>query len=540
MSLKLNGTTGVEGLVNLGEVTSTGSTTARTLANRFADLINVLDFGAVGNGIVDDTAAIQAAINYAQTTKGSVFIPSGYTFATKELYLDSVSGCSIIGQRTGHSVSGTAGSNLLYTGTATCINIGDRSGAGAYIYRYFLSNFSIFFSQNAVSGISAKNISECSFDGVSVWADTKVIQNGIKIDGGIIIFINQCTTSNTVRGINLISGSTPNTQQNFGIYITQCNLWNHSYSIILGGSHGVNIYGNWIEGFQDAILIGNLLDTVNGLEVLALSINDNVIVQSTQGLTETRALRIINNVPQEQFYVYGMVNNNYIRMDANLATKPTYAISIDMAGYSSFHDLTFTIRDNIIFGVTGAAIFADSYQSILLNENNKCVASYGSSVQAPITSGPFTDLSSVYTLIQNAVSLSSPNNTTRNVLFSATAPGQFIQPTGSIRIKSTWEAASGVTNDYVRIRLGSPTGPVVMEKNLANETKLNCETSFLNANSKTSGRANSLMITGASQEIYTINTTIDVSTNYPIYFEVEKANAARAISLTTFTIEVMP
>jgi hypothetical protein len=50
MSLTLNGTTGVDGLTNLGVVTSTGSDTARTLANRFADVVNVLDFGAYNNG----------------------------------------------------------------------------------------------------------------------------------------------------------------------------------------------------------------------------------------------------------------------------------------------------------------------------------------------------------------------------------------------------------------------------------------------------------------------------------------------------------
>lgn len=78
MSLQLNGTTGVEGLVNLGEVTATGSTTARTLANRFADVVNVRDFGAVGDGGADDTAAIQAAINFAASRNGGyVNIPSG-------------------------------------------------------------------------------------------------------------------------------------------------------------------------------------------------------------------------------------------------------------------------------------------------------------------------------------------------------------------------------------------------------------------------------------------------------------------------------
>lgn len=54
-------------------VTSTGSTTARTLESRFADVVNVKDFGAVGNGVKDDTEAIQTAINNG----GEIFFPKG-------------------------------------------------------------------------------------------------------------------------------------------------------------------------------------------------------------------------------------------------------------------------------------------------------------------------------------------------------------------------------------------------------------------------------------------------------------------------------
>lgn len=67
-------------------VKSTGSTTARSLANRFADVVNVKDFGAVGDGVTDDTAAIQAAINFVLNNgKGKVFIPDGVYKISQEL-----------------------------------------------------------------------------------------------------------------------------------------------------------------------------------------------------------------------------------------------------------------------------------------------------------------------------------------------------------------------------------------------------------------------------------------------------------------------
>jgi hypothetical protein len=53
---------------------------ARTLANRFSDVVNVLDFGAVGDGVADDTAAFQAAINATTSTGadvGNIYIPDG-------------------------------------------------------------------------------------------------------------------------------------------------------------------------------------------------------------------------------------------------------------------------------------------------------------------------------------------------------------------------------------------------------------------------------------------------------------------------------
>lgn len=64
-------------LGNYLPVRALGTTTSRTLSERFGDTVNVKDFGAAGDGIQDDTAAIQAAINYGSANKKRVLIQSG-------------------------------------------------------------------------------------------------------------------------------------------------------------------------------------------------------------------------------------------------------------------------------------------------------------------------------------------------------------------------------------------------------------------------------------------------------------------------------
>jgi hypothetical protein len=61
---------------------ATGTTTPRNLVTRTADVVNVKDFGAVGDGVADDTAAIQAALNFVGIDGGTLMLNNGTYLVT--------------------------------------------------------------------------------------------------------------------------------------------------------------------------------------------------------------------------------------------------------------------------------------------------------------------------------------------------------------------------------------------------------------------------------------------------------------------------
>ena len=139
------------------QVLADGTTALRSLGSRFADVINVKDFGAKGDWVTDDTAAIQAAINRANTDGrqgDAVYIPEGHYKISSPLVIPSW--CNI----TGEGIDATflcAAENLhtaLITTTDTDTLMGTASVNGAKFWS--LSNctlLGLLDSANIVDGI---------------------------------------------------------------------------------------------------------------------------------------------------------------------------------------------------------------------------------------------------------------------------------------------------------------------------------------------------------------------------------------------------
>jgi hypothetical protein len=159
-----------------GLVKATGSsTTARSLANRFADVVNVKDFGAVGDGVTDDTVAIQAAINSINLLNGGcVYFPNGNYKITSTI---TILGANI--QLHGASPSTEYGSivnnyastrivwgNTVNDSSIYMFSIGDITQGSAVTRRVSFKDIAID-GQDYVSGIMSTWSPEMIIEGVS-------------------------------------------------------------------------------------------------------------------------------------------------------------------------------------------------------------------------------------------------------------------------------------------------------------------------------------------------------------------------------------
>jgi hypothetical protein len=138
---------------------NTGAVT-RSVQSRLRDTISVKDYGAVGDGVVDDTAAIQAAID-AAGARGMVYIPDG-TY--------KISGNPAITVPSSYvGIHIYCDGRMLYTGTGVAWKFGSDSSRlwegkfyGLYVYRSYSAPFETGLIGTAFQFV---NNGDCEFNG---------------------------------------------------------------------------------------------------------------------------------------------------------------------------------------------------------------------------------------------------------------------------------------------------------------------------------------------------------------------------------------
>ena len=230
-------------------VVSSGGITSRTLAARANDIFNVKDFGAVGDGVANDTTAIQAAIAAActhtvngSTVGGTIYFPAGNYKFTSTLTI-TANNVYLKGDGPGASflfpaISATADAIYFASG---CQRVGmldiavynaiSDPTAGAMVHLY--KNNLVFLSNVDVSA---------GFYGI--WIDGTVHSYGVNVNitgdanmtsaksGSALMYVT--SASGTIPSELHFSncdwrGQTGNNYLNYAIYIQCCDgLWLNS------------------------------------------------------------------------------------------------------------------------------------------------------------------------------------------------------------------------------------------------------------------------------------------------------------------------
>jgi LysM repeat protein len=130
------------------------------LEEKANERISIINFGAVGDGVTDNTTAINNALAYAKTVKGVVEVPLGTFAVTGRLIVDS-------GVRGLVGLGGT----LKYTSSSAMILLrGKQSGAVANVFDFTMQDLYIdandqviSYPNGSVAVIMGENVQRCSF-----------------------------------------------------------------------------------------------------------------------------------------------------------------------------------------------------------------------------------------------------------------------------------------------------------------------------------------------------------------------------------------
>lgn len=156
---------------NIAYTAEASAAESRTIANKLNEFVSVKDFGAVGDGVTDDTAAIQAAIDsLGSSTGGTIYLPAGVYRTTSTIVCNSRSatlngdGADSTVIKAEHSTGAVVRFYRRFSGLR---NIG-LSSSGARAAATNTTGFGVHFECEDVVDSTTIRMQSCFCDNVSV------------------------------------------------------------------------------------------------------------------------------------------------------------------------------------------------------------------------------------------------------------------------------------------------------------------------------------------------------------------------------------
>ena len=231
-----------------------GSSTVREVSSKLAEQVSVKDFGAVGDGVTDDTAAIQAALTSAGNTDSSVLIPATSSFYRITDKLTIPNGVSVVGQGFGSLIKQiTLKKNIFEMGHDTVISNLNLEMPTNVAAGYDYAN------QNAVYAAGKNNVAI-----VANWIKLSRTECGVQINACRDVSIKD----------NIVYGSTwdadPATSSSGDIVVVGNDLTNTLgiNRIIVENNFSLsnNCLGIWVDAYggnADIVVNGNVVVTLD-------------------------------------------------------------------------------------------------------------------------------------------------------------------------------------------------------------------------------------------------------------------------------------
>jgi hypothetical protein len=405
-----------------GLVKTTGSTTARSLANRFADVVNVKDFGAVGNGIANDTPAIQDAIDSLGIGGGTVFIPNSMvclinTALTIKAHVSLVGPNEFIGSASNNlwnnynEVKGT----LVVNPAITITMQGGSSINKLLIYRKGMTfpAASSLYSGTAITAagddVSVSNSMILGFNTAFTSNGKQRIKfNYVYLDNTNGIYIAACVDISYIENVHAwpFAGVSIGDLKRSGVFITfanggdwnkitNCFSYGYSRGYFIADCNDVTISGCGADNVNDGLggTIGFLID---GTSRNTKIVNCQSAAQATAGVyidTDANLTTIISNHSSWGSTSHGVWVNSGDAFITNLQT----GVGIDRA-ITTTNANSKIIASNIDANVDVIPIFSTVFTEniqidnlktsfatnpVTSNINSKTVTSSGGILQLP-------------------------------------------------------------------------------------------------------------------------------------------------------------
>jgi len=253
--------TGVIGSTNASLVSYTAGfagAVAQTVQTKLEQYVSVKDFGAVGDGVADDTAEIQAALDYAATANASVTFPRGtYLHSSRLIVKNGVRG-----------LRGEGGVIKAAANTCGILLAGIQSGQAANVTNCDITDLLIDGGNYSFTAIEGQNVQLSNVTGNRIYNITDgygILFRSYLAGGRLTLFVNisnnqvSLTTSYYGDAVSGIALDVLNAELNVAPYANETAYWQGTFTaavptyyadlcvvsdnLISGGYYGVSLSG---------------------------------------------------------------------------------------------------------------------------------------------------------------------------------------------------------------------------------------------------------------------------------------------------------